>query len=336
MIAGAPEQARWARPEPRRTLAPALVERLVQAAVPRARVRSIRPLTDGLRNANFCLQLDHAPSPLVLRMYEHDASLCQKEIDLMRLVGRAVRVPEIVYARPHASEDAAPFILTRYIEGVTFRELARSGDGDATAQAAYSAGATLAALSQFTFDKPGWLGPGLCVLAPLLEGANPIPRFIDLCLASENLQRRMPADLRERAAALVWSAAPELATLDREARLVHGDFGKRNLLVRNDGARCSIAGVLDWEFAVSGSPLADLGHFLRYERSSRPLAEPHFSNGFLHGGGQLPQEWRQLARVVDLTGLCESLTHDYLPDDVTRELVELIRATVEHREPQLI
>jgi aminoglycoside phosphotransferase (APT) family kinase protein len=151
----------------------------------------------------------------------------------------------------------------------------------------------------------------------------------------KNLQLRMPADLRKRVAALVWSAASELAILDRQSCLVHGDFGKRNLLVRNDGRRWSVAGVLDWEFAISGAPLADLGHFLRYERSSRPLAEPHFSNGYLHRGGQLPEEWRRLARLVDLTGLCESLTHQHLPDDVTRELVELVRATVEHRDPQL-
>src|SRR6185437_6695629 len=40
----------------------------------------------------------------------------------------------------------------------------------------------------------------------------------------------------------------------------------------------TVAAVLDWEFAVSGSPLLDIGHFLRYECASRPLAEPHFSN----------------------------------------------------------
>jgi hypothetical protein len=47
----------------------------------------------------------------------------------------------------------------------------------------------------------------------------------------------------------------------------------------------------------------------------------------------LPDEWRRLARVVDLTALCESLTHDDLPDDVVVELVELVRATVDNRDP---
>jgi fructokinase len=133
----------------------------------------------------------------------------------------------------------------------------------------------------------------------------------------------------------VWSWAPRFAQLDDEACLVHGDFGKRNLLVRSIAGKWFLAAVLDWEFAVSGSPLADLGHFLRYERASCPLAEPHFSSGYLHAGGKLSPDWRQLARLVDLTALCESLTHDQLPDTVVTELVELVRATVENCDPQL-
>jgi len=72
-------------------------------------------------------------------------------------------------------------------------DLRRSGDKGATAEAAYSAGETLAALGRATFDRPGWLGPGPAVTAPLLEGKDPMPRFVDLCLGSIDLERRMPA-----------------------------------------------------------------------------------------------------------------------------------------------
>jgi hypothetical protein len=34
-----------------------------------------------------------------------------------------------------------------------------------------------------------------------------------------------------------------------------------------------------------------------------------------------------------LTALCESLTHDVLPDAVVPELLELVRATIEDRDP---
>jgi hypothetical protein len=78
----------------------------------------------------------------------------------------------------------------------------------------------------------------------------------------------MAAGLLDRTHALIWSHAPELRRLYDAlmVRLVDGCWGG--------------AAMLDWEFALSGSPLADLAGFLRYERARSPLIEPHFSAGY--------------------------------------------------------
>lgn len=332
MIPGASHEARWIRSEPRRSLPAPDLDCLLQHALGNCTVIEVQPLTAGLRNANFKVRLDARDGWIVVRIYEHDASLCQKEIDLLRVVGATVPVPEVIFAEPAGLDGLPPFLLMQYVEGISFHDLKRSGDHEAIAQAAFSVGETLAAIGRITLPKSGWLAPGPMVTTPLLDGADPTPRFVDLCLASPNLQRRMAAELRDRVSALLWSRAPQLAELDSQTSLVHGDFGKRNLLVRCDNGRWSVAAVLDWKFAISGTPLADLGHFLRYERATRPCAEPHFSRGYLHAGGTLPENWRLIARLVDLTALCKSLTHDELPDEVVAELVELIRATVEDRD----
>jgi aminoglycoside phosphotransferase (APT) family kinase protein len=214
-----------------------------------------------------------------------------------------------------------------FVEGISFLELKRAGDRDAIAQAARAAGGVLAAIGSFTFDRPGWLAPGPSVGAPLLDGADPLPRFVDVCLANGDAVRRVPSELRERTHSWIWSLAPGLEAVSAEARLVHGDFNRRNLLVSPAGGDWGVAAVLDWEFAVSGSPLADVGSFLRYERDDRPLAEPHFSESYRAAGGVLPDGWRTLARALDLAALCESLTHASLPPDVETDLVELVRAT---------
>lgn len=335
MLRGVPEPARWKQAAPRRTLPATVLDRIVETAFPGRRVLACEPLGDGYRNANFKLLIDGAHEPIVLRIYEHDASLCRKEIDLMRLVRGRVPVPEVVYAEPDGWDGLPPFALMRWIEGVTFRDLKRAGNRGAIAQAAAAAGETLAAISSFAFPKAGWIAPGPAVSEPLLEGADPMPRFVDLCLASDPAQRRMPPDLRERTHALVWSRAPLVAEVCREPRLVHGDFNKRNLLVREQAGFWTVAAVLDWEFAVAGSPLADLGSFLRYERAARPLAEPHFSAAYVRAGGCLPRDWRRLARLVDLAALAESLSREQLPEALVPELVELISATVEDRDPLL-
>jgi len=65
------------------------------------------------------------------------------------------------------------------------------------------------------------------------------------------------------------------------------------------------------------------------------LREPHFSQGFVEHGGQLPDNWREIARVIDLSGIIECLTHDELPIEVERELLELVNATLDRRDPNL-
>jgi len=300
---------------------------VIGRAFPGARMAQALPLPDGRRNANFKLLLEGAAEPMVLRIYRHDPALCRKELDLIQLLEGSVPVPEVIHAEPHGSDDLPPFVLLRYVEGITFRELRRGRDLGAIAQAARSVGETLAAIHRHTFAKPGWLSAGLEVTAPLLEGANAMPRFVDRSLASGNLQARVPADLCHRVHDLMWSAVAELTPLENQAQLVHGDFNKRNVLVREAGGRWSVAAVLDWEFAISSTPLTDFGNFLRSERASRPLAEPHFSNAYLQAGGSLPPDWRRLALLVDLVALCESLTRDWLPGDVEAELVALVQAT---------
>lgn len=335
MLVGTPNEARWVRAEARRTLPSSVLEKIVQLAFPRRRVSAVQLLDDGFRNSNFKIQIDAPQEFIVLRVYEHDPALCQKELDIFQSVKGSVPVPEIIHAEPRGTGNAPPFTLARYIEAISFRELKRSGDANAIAQAAHSAGETLAAIGRHKFSKSGWISPGPTVGAPLLEGADPLPRFVDLCLASPNLQMRMPEDLRERTHDLIWSWAPQFALLEKETCLVHCDYGMRNILVNRVEGRWMVASVLDWEFAVSGSPLIDVGHMLRYERAGRPRIEPYFSQGFLNAGGKLPEDWRELARLFDLSALCESLTRGQLPKAIANEIVELIRATVENLDPQL-
>lgn len=308
---------------------------MVQSAIPGARIIAAESLTEGRRNVNFKVTLCSSPTAVVLRIYQHDPSLCRKEADLTRMVRSCVPVPDVIHVEPNEHGECPPFILMRYIEGISLRDLLKRGDLGAIAEASHSAGETLAHIGSFRFNKGGWLGPGAAPGPPLLEGADPIPRFIDACLGTERLQSRLRSEWRDRTHALVWSSRDAFAQLAEERCLVHGDFNKRNLLAAQDRGHWKIAAVLDWEFAVSGSCLGDFGNLLRYEKRSRPLIEPHLSTGFISAGGSLPSNWLRLARLLDLIALCESLTRDELPGDVVAELAELICSTIEDRDPQV-
>jgi aminoglycoside phosphotransferase (APT) family kinase protein len=332
--AGSPKEARWIPAELRPTHAQTDFEEMVDAAMPGRSIESLATLSGGLRNTTLKLQLVGSREPLVLRIYDHDPSICQKEADVLQLAATVTRVPEVLHVEPRPCGPRPPFALLRYVEGISFHELKQSGDPAAMAEAAFAAGETLACLARLTFPTSGWLGPGPEVTQPLLAGADPLPRFVESCLGTPACEARLERPLRDGVRSFIGSWASRLA-VDRQSVLVHGDFGKRNLLVRRDGGRWCVAALIDWEFAVAGSPLIDLGHFMRYERAARPRLEPHFSRGYRRGGGELPDDWRPLSRAFDLIALCASLSHDRIPGDIVAELVELVRATVEARDPRL-
>jgi aminoglycoside phosphotransferase (APT) family kinase protein len=284
MVLGAPNQSRWTKNRPRLSLPRVAFQEILALAFPQCNLLSVSPLS-GLRNSSFKLELDRRPCCVVLRVYEHDVSICRKEIDLLERIAATLPVPEILYAEPDGLGEIPPFVLTRYIEGVTLQHLKRSGDGREIAQAAFAVGEVLAEVGRVSFERAGWLGPGADSCGPLMVGNDPIPSFVDACLAEPLLQNRVSRETRDSMQSLVWSYAPRLIEVDAATSLVHGDFGKRNVLMKCEYGQWRVAGILDWEFAVSGSPLIDIGHFLRYERAKRPLLEPWFGNGFVQAGG---------------------------------------------------
>jgi Ser/Thr protein kinase RdoA (MazF antagonist) len=307
----------------------ASVTPFIARGLPRARIVACQPLTGGLINSNFKVQLDSPSCVVVLRIYERDPESCQKEIDLLRFVSKTVPVPEVLYAAPRRSDETRPFVILRYVEGITFRELKQTGDTTAIQQASHSIGRTLAAIGRYKFPESGRLGPGLVVSGKFVEGRDPVPRLVERFLSSSVLQSRISVRLRQQLHELFWTWLPRLTGLDAESSLVHGDFGSRNTLVRLVGGKWTVAGVIDWEFALSGATLMDVGHFLRYDRDEQPVREPHFSRGYLEGGGKLSDDWRMMARVMDLTALVELMTRDGLPGHLMAEIRDLIQAALD-------
>jgi aminoglycoside phosphotransferase (APT) family kinase protein len=229
-----------------------------------------------------------------------DSSICRKEADLYLLVRGSVPVPEVLHVEPS--------LVLRYVEGITFQELQACGDAEAIAQAARSAGEALAAIHRFAFERPGWIAPGPTVT----DGIGPLPEFVE-----ERLSRsRAPAELRERVGKRMRLAAADLQELQRDSHLAHGDFNGANLIVRREDGRWRVVAVIDWEFAVSSTPLMDIGNFLRHGDV------PGFIEGYCEAGAVLPAGWRHLARLVDVAALAQLATQGR--DDAIQMLAAIV------------
>lgn len=89
--------------------------------------------------------------------------------------------------------------------------------------------------------------------------------------------------------------------MPKHRQLVHGDFNPGNILVHNG----EISGVLDWEYAHSGSRYMDIANLLR---SMGQAAAPDIERGMAEGGAPLPPDWLKLAALIDLSSHLEFLT----------------------------
>lgn len=309
-------------------IGPALIRDCIKVAFPDSRIAKSEILSGGLINTNIKVEFTSHQPPVVLRIYRGDAEICLKESAVLQLVRPTVPVPEVIHVEPGGINGSGPVSILGFVNGVTFQQLKRTKDLEAIHQAAASVGETLARIGRFEFVAPGRLNEDMSVGARYMEGPDPIPCLLDSFLGSRHLQKRIDASLQQQLHNFIWSWADRLREFDNDSQLVHCDYGNRNILVDRIAGRWQVAAVLDWEFALSASPLIDVGHFLRYETEDRPLCEPYFSRAFLEAGGVLPDDWRRISRVLDLTGLVECLTHDHLPEDIAGEILQLINATL--------
>jgi aminoglycoside phosphotransferase (APT) family kinase protein len=284
-------------------------------------VKRIELLAGGLVNTNYRLDLAGGET-LVLRLYDRDGSACAREAALLRLVSGTVPVPAVVHVEPDGIGAFPPLLLMTYIDGISLRTLKATLSDDELGPPARAVGQVLARIHAFRFPKPGSLGSALEIGPWFAEPPDIVPKLI------EGLLPRLEAGLARRVGDFIASIAGRLSKFDAEARLVHSDYGSANVLLCRLSNRWEVAAVLDWEFAFSGCRLWDLGNLLRYERESRPRFEPHASRGYLEAGGELPDDWRLLARAFDLVSLCEMLTRDGIPPDMAEEIRGLVDRTM--------
>jgi aminoglycoside phosphotransferase (APT) family kinase protein len=199
-----------------------------------------------------------------------DAETRDLELELLAALAPSVPVPDVIGSHGNS-------IVYRWIDGVTLLDARRRGDD--TMPFAAALGRTLAAIARSDRARPD-----RARAMDASQLASPIVRDrIGAGLASA-LGERLPA----------W-----LANAPSDAVLVHGDFGARNILVR-DGA---VVGILDWEAACSGAAAWDIGHLFRYPNRWSQAFRDAFAAAYTDAGGVLPASWWLASRCVDATGL---------------------------------
>jgi aminoglycoside phosphotransferase (APT) family kinase protein len=269
---------------------PTLRDWIETEALPGRRLTAERTLTGGYSNDNVLITTDD-DRRFVVRRYL-GANRCAVEAALARRLAGVIPVPEVVAADESGKQAGEPVLLSVFAEGAPVSEDPAHGR---------DVGLVLARLGGVTFGAPGFFADGK--LEP--DGIEPtmgLDLFVDRCLREGNAHGHLSPAEQDALRRYAEEATPRLAVLAGSRRLVHSDYNPKNILAVGE----RVTAVLDFEYAFSSTPLVDVGNMLRFPR--RPGFVESFLAGFRDGGGELPPDWRELSRALDLFALADFLT----------------------------
>jgi len=175
-----------------------------------------------------------------------------READLLDSLHGRVPVPRIHAQCKDTDVIGVPFVIMEYLEGLILRspaDVETHADGLVRARAGTSLVDALVRLHAADITETS--------LSGLANRRDYLSRQLHRWDA--NWKHARTRDLPDLAAAQEWLVAH--APAQPRTAVVHGDFRLDNCMLDDRG---NVVGLLDWEIATVGDPMADLGQLLVY------------------------------------------------------------------------
>ena len=209
------------------------------------------PLTGGQSNPTF--RLEGADRPLVLRKKPDghllaSAHAVDREFRIMRALHDSdVPVPRMYFYSDDVTILGTPFYVMEFLAGRTFEDQALPGMTPAERHAIYSE--MLRVIS--ALHRVDYLALGLSDFG---RPGNYVVRQIARWTRAYRESETVVIPAMDRLIDWLPTHAPD----DTTTSIVHGDFRLDNLIFAPDEPR--VIGVIDWELATLGSPIADFSY----------------------------------------------------------------------------
>lgn len=239
---------------------------------------------------------------LQLRIFNGAPGAFEKEYALLSLerLRHALPVHEVLVADGSCVRIPYPFMVSRWIDGITLNELRKRVSAGVFLTLAEPLGALAARIAQV--EPPDVLRIRPPISAPALIEET------DSRLHSGLARERLGSVAADALRRIFRDRAPLLDPVGAACSLVHGDFLGRNILVALAEGAWRIVGLIDWELASCGWGLWDVGNLFRYARRYSFEFRAGFERGYFHAGGVLPADWYRIARLLDATRSIALLT----------------------------
>lgn len=281
-------------------------------------LREVRRVEGGLVNTIYCVTADAGGAAYAVRVYAGGPAACERERRLLAALSGRLPVPEVLFADPGGESCAHPFVVYRWIEGITLNDFRRRAAPGELLGLAEPLGRLAARIAGVRPEE----------LAGLELHAVDVAAELDLAarqLRSGPTRVRLGETLADGVRARLAAAESDLLALDGSRGLLHGDFGGRNVLVRiGTSGTWEISGLLDWETAAQGAALWDVGSLFRYTQRYSPEFRDGFARGYRAAGGELGPGWWHAARLLDATRLVRILGEERELPNIYAECRDLI------------
>jgi aminoglycoside phosphotransferase (APT) family kinase protein len=289
-------------------------------------IESVTLLNGGFINTNYRLRLRDGTS-LVLRISARSGDL-KKELSVLKYVYGRVPVPAVI--AEHFSEPY-PFALIEFIEGTLFSDSLCSLEPEDLAKIAFDAGTTLRAIHSFDLGQAGFFDENFD-FNPVFENfGGSLYDYIWSSLVAGPVRERLGEKLAERALESVRARRDVYWSIPNSTRLTHCDYNLKNILIKRADSVWKVVGILDWEFAMAGSPLVDIGNFLRFEDELPSGFREAFVQGYLSDSNELPSNWREVAKLLDLAAMVNFLEGEGDAPKTLGTAISVIERTVNGR-----
>ena len=226
---------------------------------------SVRPLAGGYSGETFLVE--RPGEPAVLRVYGKQPERAAIDAALLHLVRGLIPVPRVLdLRRPDPTVPSSPaHLLITYMAGERLDTVLARAQPELGARLARSVAGVLTTLSGIPFMRPATFVDADLRLSDREAPADGLVSWLDRHAGAGGALGRWDAGLLRSLRDMCAAADGLLDTVHRTC-LVHSDFNPKNILV--DPVSGRVTALLDWEFAHAGSPYADLGNLLRFDRGT--------------------------------------------------------------------
>ena len=291
----------WEKTEQLITLTKATLKAMVKMAFPADHLDSYAIIEGGCDNLNIKISLAVSNQSFILRVYLRDKQAAYREKNLGVLLSQNFPIPQVYFIGDYENYR---FAITEFLPGITLRDLLLSNEPHDVSALMFDAGQLVTSIQSHHFASAGFFDDELNITE--LSSQNSLIDFAHQCLNHPIVIQGLTVSVTANIKHLIEKFKMYFPD-ETEHHLVHGDYDPANILVDKIDGQWKITGILDWEFAFSGSSLFDVANMLRYAHKMPTSFEMSFIQG-VSTKFTLPQHWRITIHLLNIISLLDCLT----------------------------